>query len=151
MLEMPENTAQLQCIQKGGPLKIVHVPRPSLGPDEVLIRQSVIALNLIDVKQRDLGINIPLWPRVFGIEGAGMIVSVGAEVRELQAGDEVAGWVGSGASTEIPWGGAFQEYVAVPAHFVAKKPANMSLVEAASLPYVYPGRYVWSSPISELT
>lgn len=128
-----ETTAQLQCMQKGGPFKIVHVPKPTLAPEEVLIRQRVIALNLIDAKQRDLGILIPHWPRVLGTEGAGIIEAVGSDVRDLQPGDEVMGWVGSGAH-EVAWGGAFQERVAVPVSFVAKKPKNISLEEAASLP-----------------
>ena len=129
-----EKTAQLQCMQQGGPFKIERVPKPTLASDEVLIRQRVIAFNLIDVKQRDLGILVPSWPRVLGIEGAGTIEAVGSDVHDLQPGDEVMGWEGSGAATESSWGGAFQECVAVPAFFVAKKPCNISLEEAASLP-----------------
>jgi NADPH:quinone reductase-like Zn-dependent oxidoreductase len=128
-----EMTAQLQCEQQGGPFKIVHVPKPALAPDEVLIRQRVIALNLIDVKQRDTGVLVPRWPHVLGIEGAGVIEAIGSEVHDLQTGDEVAAWEGSGAY-KVSWGGAFQERVAVPAFFVAKKPKNISLEEAASLP-----------------
>ena len=130
---MAETTAQLQCMQQGGPFKIVHVPKHTLAPQEVLIRQRVIALNLIDAKQRDLGILIPRWPHVLGIEGAGIIEAVGSDVRKLQPGDEVMGWEGSGAH-EVIWGGAFQERVAVPMPFVAKKPKNIRLEEAASLP-----------------
>ena len=128
-----ETTAQLQCVQQGGPFKIVQVPKPTLAPDEVLIRQRVIAFNLIDAKQRDLGIGISRWPHVLGIEGAGVIENVGSDVRDLQSGDEVAAWEGSGA-LDVSWGGAFQERVAVPAFFVAKRPKNISLEEAASLP-----------------
>ena len=128
-----ETTAQLQCMQQGGPFKIVHVPKPTLAPDQVLIRQRVIAFNLVDTKQRDLGIFVPQWPRVLGIEGAGIIEAIGSAVRDLQLGDEVFGWEGSGAH-ESSWGGAFQERVAVPAFFVAKRPKNISLEEAASLP-----------------
>ncbi|OCK73858.1 putative quinone oxidoreductase [Lepidopterella palustris CBS 459.81] len=128
-----ETTAQLQYMQKGGPFKIVHVPKPTLAPGEVLIRQRVIAFNLVDVKQRDLGVLVPRWPHVLGIEGAGIIESVGSDVRDLQPGDEVAGVQGGGAH-DVSWGGAFQERVAVPAPFVAKKPKNISLKEAASLP-----------------
>ena len=119
-----ETTIQLQCMQQGGPFNIVHVPQPAPAPEEVLIRQSVIALNLIDVKQRDLGILVSRWPHVIGIEGGGVIEAVGSEVRNLQPGDEVVG---------IEVGGA-QERVAVPAFLVAKKPKNISLEEAASLP-----------------
>lgn len=128
-----QTTAQLQCTQQGGPFKIAHVSKPTPAPNQVLIRQRVIALNLIDAKQRDLGILIPRWPHVLGIEGAGVIEAVGSDVRDLQLGDEVMGWEGSGAN-EVSWGGAFQERVAVPAFFVAKKPENITLEEAASLP-----------------
>ena len=128
-----ETTAQLQCMQRGGPFKVVHVPMPTLAPDEVLIQQRVITLNLVDVKQRDQGILIPRWPHVLGIEGAGVVESMGSEVRDLQPGDEVAGWEGAGAH-EVSWGGSFQERVAVPAHLVFRKPKNISLEEASSLP-----------------
>ncbi|KAJ7035616.1 putative quinone oxidoreductase [Mycena alexandri] len=112
---------------------IVHVPKRALAPEEVLIRQRVIAFNLVDVKQRDRGIGISHWPRLLGIEGAGVIEAVGSSVRDLQPGDEVAGWQGSGAH-EIIWGGAFQERVEVATHFLTKRPKNISLEEAASLP-----------------
>ena len=128
-----ETTAQLQCMKRGGPFELVHVPKPTLAPGQVLIRQRVIAFNLVDTKQRDLGIGVPHWPRVLGIEGAGIIEAVGSDVHDLQPGDEVFGWEGSGAH-ESSFGGAFQEHVTVPAYFVAKKPRNISLEEAASLP-----------------
>lgn len=133
MLASIETTRQLQCTQIGGPFNIVHVNIPTLAADEVLIRQRVIALNLIDAKQRDLGIMVSQWPRVLGIEGAGIIEAVGTEVRSLQSGDEVTAWEGGGAQ-ERSWGGSFQDHVAVPARLVAKKPKNISLMEAASLP-----------------
>ena len=129
-----ETTAQLQCMQKGGPFRIVQVPKPTLAADEVLIQQRVIALNLKDVKQRDLGILVQSWPEVLGIEGAGVIVAVGSDVHDLQPGDEVTAWESKPADGS--WGGAFQEHVVVPASFAAKKPRNVSLEEAASLPYV---------------
>lgn len=128
-----EMTAQLQYMHLGGPFQIVHVPKPSLAPDEVSIRQRVIALNLLDTKQHDTGLLIKTWPHVLGIEGAGIIEAVGSDVRDFQAGDEVTAWEGGGAQ-EVPWGGAFQERVNVRSQYVAKKPKNISLVEAASLP-----------------
>ena len=128
-----ETTAQLQCVQQGGPFKVVQVSKPLPGSDEVLVRQRVIALNPLDVKQRDMGILIPQWPHILGIEGGGVIEAVGSEVHDLQPGDEVAGWEGGGASGTL-WGGAFQERVVVPASFLAKKPKNISLEDFASLP-----------------
>lgn len=79
---MVETTAQLQCMQQGGPFKIVQVPKLAIAPEEVLIRQRAIALTLIDVKQCDL--LAPQWPHVLGIGGAGNIEAVGSDVRDLQ-------------------------------------------------------------------
>lgn len=81
----PITTAQLQCIKQGGPMEIVQVPYPSsLSPGEVLVWQKVIALNLIDTKQRDFSIMIEKWPHVLGFEGAGVIEAVGDDVRDLK-------------------------------------------------------------------
>ena len=134
MASSPSEThSQLQCTQKGGPFEIIQVPKPTLAPDQVLIRQSVIALNGLDVKQRDFGVLISRWPHVLGIEGAGLVEDVGSEVRDLRPGDEVTALLGGKAHGE-EWGGSYQEYVVVPTYFVAKKPKNISIVEAASLP-----------------
>ncbi|KAF2754214.1 putative quinone oxidoreductase [Pseudovirgaria hyperparasitica] len=131
-----KTSAQLQLTQRGGPFKVAHVPTPTPGPDEVLIRQRAIALNLVDVKQRDLGIGISRWPHVLGIEGAGIVEAVGSNVRHVRPGDEVAAWEGSGAMQDT-WGGAYQESVVVPAYLVFKRPHNISLEEAASLPICF--------------
>ena len=138
----PETTAQLQCLQKGGPFKIVHVPSHKLAPDQVLVRQRVIALNLVDTKQRDAGALVKSWPAVFGIEGGGIIEAVGSDVLDLRPGDEV---VGGQSASVAAGGGAFQERVVMSRPFVAKKPKNITLEEAASLPWVNPVR---SIPVS---
>lgn len=130
---MVETTAQLQLLQKGGPFRIAQVRKPTPAPDEVLIRQRVIAFNLVDAKQRDHGLGITNFPRVLGVEGAGIVEAAGSDVRHVLPGDEVAAWEGSGALADV-WGGAFQERVAVPGYLVARKPSNISLEEAASLP-----------------
>ncbi|KAB8068502.1 hypothetical protein BDV29DRAFT_195615 [Aspergillus leporis] len=46
-------TSQLRCTQQGGPFSIIHIPAPTPASNQVLIRQRVLALNLLDVKQRD--------------------------------------------------------------------------------------------------
>jgi NADPH:quinone reductase-like Zn-dependent oxidoreductase len=128
-----KTTVQLQCMGKQGPFATVSVPKPDIAPNEVLIRQRVIALNALDPKQRDSGFFIKNWPHVLGIEGAGVIETVGSDVRNLKPGDEVMALQAGRAHGEM-WGGAFQEHVVMPACYVAKKPANISLEEAASLP-----------------
>ncbi len=124
---------------KGGPLQIAHVPKPVLAPDQVLIRQRAIALNDLDRKQLEIGILVERWPHVLGIEGAGEVEAVGSEVTNVRPGDEVMAWMAGMAHGEA-WGGSYQERVVVPAYFVAKKPRNISIERAASLPYVHPRR-----------
>jgi NADPH:quinone reductase-like Zn-dependent oxidoreductase len=135
-MTLTSTTAQLQLLSVGGPLELVQVLKsslPALTPTDILLRITVIALNPVDAKQYAYGIGIQSWPHILGIEGAGVIEAVGSDVHDLKVGDEVAGWLGSGAL--IPaWGGAYQDHVVVPAMYVSKKPKNISLEEAASLP-----------------
>lgn len=125
--------SQLQCLGKGGPFKIVQVPKPSFATDQVLIRQRTVALNGLDWKQRDSGFMISTWPHILGIEGAGIIEAVGSEVKNLRVGDEVMAWM-AGRAHGDDWGGSYQEYVVMPERYVARKPNNISIEEAASLP-----------------
>jgi NADPH:quinone reductase-like Zn-dependent oxidoreductase len=117
---------------KQGPFKIVQVPKPAIAPDQVLIRQRVIALNALDSKMCKFGPLVGSWPQVLGIEGAGVIEAVGSDVTNLEPGDEVTALEAGMAHGQM-WGGAFQEHVIMPACYVAKKPTNISLAEAASL------------------
>ncbi|KAH8696744.1 putative quinone oxidoreductase [Talaromyces proteolyticus] len=131
-----ETTAQLQCIQKGGPFQIAYVPKPRIQSNQVLIRQRVVALNGLDWKQRDFGLFISRWPHVLGIEGAGVVEAVGSNVKHIKAGDEVTAWM-AGQAHGNEWGGSYQEHVIMPAQYVAKKPKNITIEEAASLPICY--------------
>lgn len=128
-----ETTAQLQCTQKGGPFQVVEVPKPSVKPGQVLIHQAYVGLNGLDWKQRDTGLFISRWPHVLGVEGAGVVEAVGSDVKHLQLGDEVTAWE-VGMAHGDDWGGAYQEHLVMPAQYVAKKPRNISLEQAASLP-----------------
>lgn len=132
---MASNTyAQLQCMKQGGPFELVQVPKPTeLDPDSVLVQTKVVSLNGLDKKQRDYGIMIASFPHLLGIEGAGVVDSVGSNVQHLREGDEVTMWA-SGKAHGQQWGGSYQEMVTMPAHYVAKRPKNVSIEEAAALP-----------------
>jgi NADPH:quinone reductase-like Zn-dependent oxidoreductase len=127
-------TAQLHLMQTGGPFEVAQVPKRTPGPNELLIRQHATALNGRDLKQRDYGLFISRWPHVLGIEGAGVVEAVGSDVWDFRPGDEIMACMAGQAHGEN-WGGSYQEHVNVPASFfVAKKPSNISMEEAASLP-----------------
>ncbi|OJJ95322.1 hypothetical protein ASPACDRAFT_36764 [Aspergillus aculeatus ATCC 16872] len=131
---MAQKTAiQYQLLQKGGSFVQALAPHPTPGPEEVCVRTKAVALNPLDVKNRDHGTLIPTWPTVLGIDAAGIVDAVGASVQGLRPGDEVLVPCTPGGLS----GGAFQEVVTVGAALVAKKPAGLTFEEAASLPLCY--------------
>jgi NADPH2:quinone reductase len=68
----------------GGPgvLKWESVPTPQPGPTEALIRHAAVGLNYIDVYFRT-GLYKTALPATPGLEGAGVVLAVGAEVKDL--------------------------------------------------------------------
>ena len=77
--------------QTGGPevLKWEDVEVGEPGPGQVRIRQEAAGLNFIDVYHRT-GLYPQQLPFTPGVEGAGTIDAVGADVTELKTGDRVA-------------------------------------------------------------
>ena len=70
-----------------------------------------------------IGLTKPKIP-VVGSDAAGVVEAVGANVRELQPGDEVFGFVR----------GAFAEYACAKQDKVVPKPASLTFEQAAALP-----------------
>jgi NADPH2:quinone reductase len=89
-----EETTMSQAIrvkQPGGPEAMhwesVQVGKP--GPGEVRLRHTAVGLNFIDVYHRTGLYPLPL-PFIPGMEGAGVVEEVGADVTDLKSGDRVA-------------------------------------------------------------
>ena len=76
----------------GGPevLRLEDVVVGHPGPGEVRIKQTAIGINYIDTYQRSGLYKLPSLPAVLGMEGAGVVVAVGAGVSDLKVGDRVA-------------------------------------------------------------
>ncbi|CAI6316298.1 unnamed protein product [Periconia digitata] len=136
----PETTAELHLTQQGGPFKLTQVPNtPSPPANQARLRLHAIGLNLLDKKQLDYGLFIPQYPFVLGGEGAGIVEAVGPDVKDFQPGDEVIAIL-SGKMRGFDWGGAYAERSNVLADggfFAARKPRNVGMGEAASLPVGY--------------
>src|SRR5262245_39745032 len=64
------------------------LPPPSAG--EVRLRQTAIGVNFVDIYQRMGLYPAPAMPTVLGVEGAGVVEAVGADVGTLRTGDRVA-------------------------------------------------------------
>ena len=76
----------------GGPevMRWESVPTPEPGPTEALIHHTAVGLNYIDVYFRTGLYKIPSLPAIIGMEGAGIVRAVGAEVKDVAIGDRVA-------------------------------------------------------------
>ena len=113
--------------------KVGELARPTIGADDVLIEVYAASVNPVDWKLREGYLKEMLtyeMPLVIGWDVSGVIKEVGANVTNLQVGDEVF------SRPDIARQGTYAEYVAVDAHLVVKKPAMLSFEEAASLPLV---------------
>jgi len=75
----------------GGPevLQWEAVEPSAPGPGEVLIRQTAIGLNFIDVYERT-GLYPGALPMTLGREGAGVVEALGPKVRGVAVGDRIA-------------------------------------------------------------
>ena len=76
----------------GGPdvLRWEDVPAPEPAAGEVLIRQEAIGVNFIDIYYRTGLYKLPEFPAVLGMEGAGVVEAVAADVDGVKVGDHVA-------------------------------------------------------------
>jgi NADPH2:quinone reductase len=116
----------------GDLLVLQQVARPEPGRGEVLVRIEASGVNPLDVKIRagSAAHAQVLLPAVLGMDLAGTVAQVGAEVRAFAVGDEVYGLAGGIGS--VP--GSLAEYAAVDADLLALKPPSLSMAQAAALP-----------------
>ena len=106
-------------------LALNEVPRVEPGPGQVEMRVYATGLNFRDVLNA-LGM-YPGDPGPLGNECAGVITAVGEGVDDLFVGDEVVAMIDQ----------SFATYVIAPAIQTVRKPANLSFVEAATIPVTF--------------
>jgi NADPH:quinone reductase-like Zn-dependent oxidoreductase len=125
-------TTKMQAVRAhdyGGPdvLQLEQAPLPEPGADQVLIRLKATGVNPVDWKTRS-GMYKQFWPLQFpwtpGIDGAGTVESLGANVTQFGKGQAVFGIVTGG----------YAEYALAQAADLQPKPENLSFEEAASIP-----------------
>jgi NADPH:quinone reductase len=119
----------------GGPdvLKLQDVPEPKIAAEhDVLVRLRAAGINPVDYKLRANGTIDGTLPAVLGWDGAGVVESIGSSVIRFRPGDEV--YFCDGGFGPTP--GTYQEAKVVDEHFLARKPSNLSFVEAAAAPLV---------------
>lgn len=114
-------------------LKLVDLPVPDCGPGEVLVRVKAAGVNPVDWKIREGWLKEMLphaFPLIPGWDVAGTVEAVGAGVQAWQVGDDVYAY----ARKPTVQHGAYAEFITLDAAHVARKPANLTFEEAASVP-----------------
>ncbi|GGI46010.1 NADPH:quinone reductase [Agromyces flavus] len=105
----------------------VELPLPELRPRDVLVEVAAVSVNPVDLKTRGRrAADAP--PVVLGYDAAGTVVAVGPEVTLFAPGDEVF------HAGVINRPGTNAEYHAVDERLVGRKPANLSMADAAAMP-----------------
>lgn len=118
----------VQYSRHGGPevLEIVAVAEPHAADLQVRVSVRAAGLNAFDSKARSDPAMLPhrVLPAGQGSEFAGVVDEVGAGVTNLKPGDEVLGWINSGAQAE---------YVVVAATSVTPKPEALDWATAGAI------------------
>ena len=119
----------------GGPekLQVGDRPVPLIGPHDLLVQVKAASINPVDYKIRMGMLRIMQayrMPLILGQDLSGVVTEVGAKVSRFKPGDEVFARLDKSAI------GAFAEFAAVRESDAAVKPANLTHVEAASIPLV---------------
>ena len=128
---IPPTMKAISIREPGGPAVLceIEVPVPRPRRSEVLIRVAAAGVNRPDVLQR-LG-RYPLPPDASplpGLEVAGEIVAVGADVVRWKAGDRVMA---------LTHGGGYAEYCVADGGHCLPVPSGLSFVEAAAIPETF--------------
>lgn len=128
---------QTQVITSFGDTSVFQlreVSRPKLKPGYVLIRVLATSVNPLDIKLRSGKIAdiVADFPAVLHGDVAGILEDVAPDVTSFAIGDEVYGCAGGVKGED----GALAEYMLADQKLIARKPASLSMAEAAALPLV---------------
>ena len=116
-------------------LELGHVETPKPGPGDVLISVHAAGVNRPDIVQRQGAYPPPPGASdILGLEVAGRVVALGADVGGLTVGDQVCALV---------TGGGYAEYCVAPRATCLAIPDGLSSIEAAAIPETF--FTVWSN------
>lgn len=130
-MTLPTEMTRIEITEPGGPevLQPKRVPLPVAGDGEVLIRVHAAGINRPDALQR--AGKYPMKPGmnpIPGLEVAGEVVAIGAQVNTFAIGDRVCA---------LTNGGGYAEYCAVPAGQALPIPEGLDWVQAAAIPETF--------------
>jgi NADPH:quinone reductase-like Zn-dependent oxidoreductase len=128
----------------GGRVRAGEMPEPEMREDDVLVQIHAAGVNVLDSKIRSGEFKLLLpyrLPLILGNDVAGVVLKVGSRVRRFKPGDEVY------ARPDQDRIGTFAELISIKEDSVAKKPKNLTMEEAASIPLV--GLTAWQALIEK--
>lgn len=118
-------------MEHGGPEVLTYgdLPDPVAGPGEVIVDIHAATVNAADAKVRAGGTygEIESFPYVLGRDFSGVVSALGEGVTDFAVGDAVFGVCDRGQE------GTYAEKIAMKASIIAKKPDNVSHIQAACL------------------
>jgi NADPH2:quinone reductase len=110
-------------------MQLEEAPEPEPGPNQVRIRTRAAALNFFDILQvQGKYQDKPPFPFIPGAEVAGIVDTVGSDVRQHNAGDAVLAFT---------FGTGLSEYALAQANWTFRIPHGMDFETAAAMPIVY--------------
>lgn len=121
-------------------LVVDEVPAPAPGPRDLLVEVHASSVNPVDYKIREGGQRALIHyrlPWILGLDFSGVVVGVGKRVTRFRVGDEVYG------SPTHRRPGCYAERVCIDERAAARKPANLTHAEAATIPLV--GLTAWDA------
>ena len=130
-MSVPREMMAVEIAAPGGPeqLRIVRRPMPQPGEGEVLVRVAAAGVNRPDVMQRQGRYPPPPGASdIPGLEIAGEVIALGANVSGVALGDQV---------TALLPGGGYADYAIAAAPLCLPIPKGLSMIEAAALPETY--------------
>jgi len=116
------------CIHEHGDASVMRFENVTIGapgPGDVLLRQTAIGLNFIDIYNRSGTYPLESFPSILGYEGAGVVEAIGENVSEFELGDRVAY-----CSSSI---GAYSEVRLISADELVKLPDTIDDEAAAAM------------------
>ncbi|MBW5811026.1 NAD(P)H-quinone oxidoreductase [Yersinia kristensenii] len=131
LTHLPTNMVSIEITQPGGPKVLVPVDRPTPMPaaGEILVKVSAAGVNRPDVMQRRGQYAPPPGASdIPGLEVAGIVVAVAADVSRFKIGDKVCGLVA---------GGGYAQYCVIHETNALPIPPNLTEIEAAALPETF--------------
>lgn len=110
-------------------LDIGNLPKPKIAPDEVLIKIKAASLNRADILQKQGKYPPPPGAsQILGLDCAGIIEEIGAQVKGFQKGDRVMALLS---------GGGYAEFINVHQNLLMKIPNNLNFEQATAIPEVF--------------